>query len=219
MDFTSFYMYLFVLIMMIVCVFAALLMMIIGIVKKKKKLLFSSFIPIVVFLISGFGVSYIDKSAKEKFEQIPCLELVDNTVTILNESTGQKGIGSKYILAEEGSDGTITVMGNEQSKKSEGNFYNAVSGILSQTDNMIYYKNHGNVKYGYKFTANKPGTAYVCVLKEEFSNPVFVEIYKVVADNELNVLVADQKEIKCDDDFEKNLPEEFAFITKMVKSA
>ena len=218
MDFKSFYLYLFVLVMLIVCVAAALLLMIIGIVKKKKKVLFSSFIPIAVFLISGFGAAYIDKSAKKKFEQIPCLELVDNTVTILNEGTGQMGIGSKYILAEEDAGGTITVMGNEQSKNSEGNFYNAVNGILSQNDQMIYYKNRGNVKYGYKFTANKPGTAYVCLLKEEFSNPAYVKIYKVVADNNLNVSVADQKEIKCDDDFEKNLPEEFAFITEMVKS-
>ena len=214
MDFTNFYIYLLLGILLIVCIAAVLLLMIIGIVKMKRKVLISAFIPIVIFFAVSFAVECADNAAIKKFEQIPCLAVNDNTLTILNESTGQKGLLFRYILAEEGSDGAITVMGNEKSNL-DGNYYNAVSGILSQTD-QINYKNHATVKSGFKFTANKSGTAYVCVLKEEYGNPVYVDIYKVIVDNSLNITTENQHHILCDDGFEKNLPEGFAFVTEMV---
>ncbi|MBR6967900.1 MAG: hypothetical protein IKH78_05145 [Ruminococcus sp.] len=199
-----------------VCGFIWLILLIIGCVKKNKKRILLSFTPLGAFLVIAGGIFAYDAVKRHIFENIPCLEVKNNMVTILNNGTGSMGSSSKYILAEEEGNGSLVIKSTEKSDIGyKGNVFKAYDdSILTEID-QPFYSSHIHEKFGYTFKANKTGTVYVCILERDCGSPAYLDIYKVTADDNMAVTVNNYKHIDCDDNFRNELPEEFSFLTEV----
>jgi energy-coupling factor transporter transmembrane protein EcfT len=199
-----------------VCGLIWLILLIIGCVKKSKKRIILSFIPVGVFAVIAGGIFAYDAVKRHEFEEIPCLETKNDTVTILMSIYKALNPNFHYVLAEEDEKGNIVVRNTERNtEKFIGNFFmTSDESILTETDNP-FHMNHGMTKNGYTFKVNKPGTAYVCIFVRENGHYVFLEIYKVIADDNMDVTVDNFKHIECDDKFGEELPEKFSFLTEV----
>lgn len=199
-----------------VCGLIWLILLIIGCVKKSKKRIILSFIPVGVFAVIAGGIFAHDAVKRHGFEKIPCLEVKNDSVTILMRI--HKGLNPNfhYVLAEEGEKGNIVVRNTERNtQKYIGNFFmTSDESILTETDHQ-FHMNHSMTKSGYTFKVNKPGTAYVCIFVRENGHYVFLEIYKVIADDNKSVTAEKIEHIECNDKFSEELPEEFSFLTEV----
>ncbi|WP_028514337.1 hypothetical protein [Ruminococcus flavefaciens] len=213
MDGTALMIYLTLLFVGAVCGALWLILLIIGCVKKNKKRIVLSFIPLGVFALIAGSIFAYDAVKTHNFNNIPCLEVKKDTVTILNNGTGSMGSKSNYVLAEEDENGNIIVRSTERSTiKYKGSvFVPANDSILTETD-QPYYHSHIHEKFGYTFKANKTGTAYVCILESDCGSPAYLDIYKITVDNEKNAAADNIRHINCDNNFRNELPKEFSFL-------
>lgn len=198
-----------------VCGLIWLILLIIGCVKKNKKRIILSFIPVGVFAVIAGGIFAYDAVKRHGFDKIPCLEVKNYTVTILMLIHKAANPNFQYVLAEEDNNGSIIIRNTEKRNESvKGNVYKTSDdSILTETDHPLH-TNHGMTKSGYTFKVNKPGTSYVCILVRENGKYVFLEIYRVIADDNKAVTVHNYKHIECDENFREELPEEFSFLTE-----
>ena len=211
----AFVTYLFLFFLGAVCGLIWLILFIIGCVKKSKKRIILSFIPVGVFMAIAGGVFANDAVKRRDFEKIPLLAVNNDTVTILG-TTSSGSFGASYVLAEEDVKGNIIVRKKEESIRSRmGNvFMPPDDSILTEIDKPSYL-NHKNNKSGYTFKVNKPGTAYVCIFIHDMGHFSYLDIYKVVSDDNMAVTADNIKHINCDDKFKDELPAEFSFLTEV----
>ena len=197
------------------CGLVWLILFITGCVKKSKKRILMSFIPLGAFAVIAGGIFAYDAVKIYRFEKIPLLEINNDTVTILS-STSSGSFGSNYVLAEEDEKGSIAVRNKgEKIREGMGNvFMTSDDSILTETDQPSYL-NHRKNKSGYTFKVNKPGTAYVCIFIREMEHFSYLDIYKVISDDNMTVTADNIKHIKCDDKFKDELPAEFSFLTEV----
>ena len=211
----AFVTYLFLFFLGAVCGLIWLILFIIGCVKKSKKRIILSFIPVCVFMAIAGSVLVNDAVKRRDFEKIPLLEVNNDTVTILG-FTSSGSFGASYVLAEEDEKGSIIVRNKEENIRSGmGNvFMPTDDSILTEIDKPSYL-NHKNNKSGYTFKVNKPGTAYVCIFIREMAHFSYLDIYKVVSDDNMAVTADNIKHIECDDKFKDELPTDFSFLTEV----
>ena len=213
MDSTGLVIYIFLFFLGAVCGLIWIILLIIGCVKKSKKRIIKSFIPVGVFAIITVNIFVYDAVKRHDFNKIPCLEVKNDTVTIL--TLWHKGLNSnfQYVLAEEDESLNIVVRDTEKNtQKFKGNVYIPAEGSILTEIDKPFHMNHAYIKSGYTFKINDSGTAYVCMLVREFGDISYLDIYKVTSDDTKAITVDKVKHIKCDDKFRNELPEEFSFV-------
>ena len=209
----AFVTYLFLFSLGAVCGLIWLILFIIGCVKKSKKRIILSFIPVGAFMVIAGGILANDAVKRRDFEKIPLIEVNNDTVTLLMSIHKGLNPNFKYVLAEEDKNGSIVIRNTEKSNRgSKGNIFKASDdSILAETD-QPFHMYHSMTKSGYTFKVNKPGTAYVCIFVWENGHYEFLEIYKVVSDDNMTVTADNIKHIECNDKFRDELPTEFSFL-------
>lgn len=213
---TSFVTYIFLLLIGAVFGLIWLILFIIGCVKKNKKRILLSFIPVGLFVFIAGGILASAAVKRHDFEKIPLLEVNNDTVTILG-STSSGSFGANYVIAEVDENGNIIVRNKEEKiqQRGMGNvFMTSDDSILTEIDHPAHL-NHKSTKSGYTFKVNKPGTAYVCLFIREMANFSYLDIYKVVSDDNMTITADNIEHIECNDKFKDELPMKFSFLIEV----
>lgn len=186
--------------LVVICFLIFIIMLIAAAVKGNKKRLICSFIPCLLGILVLVVYIVSENRAKANFENIPFLEVSDDSVTILNYGTGSMGSFSEYVIAQEDADGNLIRVDE--------------SSVLVETARPEY-NNHLNIKFGYTFVAKEGGTSYIAVAENDCGRLAYIDIYKITADEKLAVSAEKVKHIDChdgEDGITKQDLEEYPFI-------
>lgn len=203
-------------IMAIICFVAFISMLIAAAIKKSKKLMGFAFVPIGFFVVMVMSFLVWDYAKRKRFDSIPYLQVNENTVTVLNFGTGSMGSGSKYVMAEEDSEGNIVILCKEHdSVPYAGNIYAVDPDSALEETGRPRFNYNSSRKFGYTFTSKKAGTVYLAVAESDCGKWAYTDIYKIVIDDDLSVEAENIKHIDYDYDSERlmdEIPYEYPFV-------